>query len=284
MSNFWVRTIWGIVYAVTVICALVYGGIWGQLSLAFIISIFCMLEFLTLRNCNHTLDLVFGVALNLMVIMLNHYTPEMMGLVFTKSDFSQIIFTLILLFIMVYWGIALYKYGTQAIEKVTPVIFGLVYISLPCLLFLEISNNWKYPLLVFVLTWSSDTFAYLVGRLIGKRPLYEALSPKKTMEGFVGGILLTGVTGAIFAYYMNFLPIEGFMLGALVSVAGTAGDLFESAIKRQAGVKDSGRFLPGHGGALDRFDAFLFASVVVYSWFYLVHSSLVYVFWGSNIP
>jgi phosphatidate cytidylyltransferase len=268
MSNFWVRTIWGCVYAGTVVATLIYGGFWGQFVLAAVISTFCLMEFLSIQKSNQTLDILFGISLNLMVLMLNKNTPELLGLVWSKYEFVQMLLSQILLLLLIYWGTALFKHGIEAVQKVSPVVFGLVYISLPCLLFLEISNDWKYPLLVFILTWCSDTFAYLVGRLMGKRPLYEALSPKKTMEGFVGGVILTGIAGGLAANFMEINILNGFILGVLVSIAGTAGDLFESALKRHSGVKDSGRFIPGHGGALDRFDAFLFASVVVYSWFH----------------
>jgi phosphatidate cytidylyltransferase len=121
-------------------------------------------------------------------------------------------------------------------------------------------------MLVFILTWSSDTFAYLTGRAFGKNKRFESLSPKKTIEGFIGGTVLTAIVAAVLGNFWNYGIWQGAVLGAMVSVAGTAGDLFESALKRQADIKDSGRFIPGHGGALDRFDAFLFVSVVVYSW------------------
>jgi len=122
-------------------------------------------------------------------------------------------------------------------------------------------------LMVFILIWSSDTFAYLTGRAFGKNPLHAELSPKKTWEGFIGGTLLTAAVGAyIFWSFFNIHNIwQGAILGALMSVFGTAGDLFESALKREKGIKDSGQFLPGHGGALDRFDAFLFGCVLMWA-------------------
>jgi phosphatidate cytidylyltransferase len=122
-------------------------------------------------------------------------------------------------------------------------------------------------LMVFILIWSSDTFAYLTGRAFGKNPLHAELSPKKTWEGFIGGTLLTAAVGAyIFWSFFNIHNIwQGAILGALMSVFGTAGDLFESALKREKGIKDSGKFLPGHGGALDRFDAFLFGCILMWA-------------------
>ena len=122
-------------------------------------------------------------------------------------------------------------------------------------------------LLVFILIWSSDTFAYLTGRAFGKNPLHAELSPKKTWEGFIGGTLLTAAVGAycFYAFFQITNIWQGAILGALMSVFGTAGDLFESALKREKGIKDSGKFLPGHGGALDRFDAFLFGCILMWA-------------------
>jgi phosphatidate cytidylyltransferase len=122
-------------------------------------------------------------------------------------------------------------------------------------------------LLVFILIWSSDTFAYLTGRAFGKNPLHAELSPKKTWEGFIGGTLLTAAVGAycFYAFFHITNIWQGAILGALMSVFGTAGDLFESALKREKGIKDSGKFLPGHGGALDRFDAFLFGCILMWA-------------------
>jgi phosphatidate cytidylyltransferase len=122
-------------------------------------------------------------------------------------------------------------------------------------------------LLVFILIWSSDTFAYLTGRAFGKNPLHAELSPKKTWEGFIGGTLLTAAVGAycFYAFFQITNIWHGAILGALMSVFGTAGDLFESALKREKGIKDSGKFLPGHGGALDRFDAFLFGCILMWA-------------------
>lgn len=121
-------------------------------------------------------------------------------------------------------------------------------------------------LFIFVCIWSSDTFAYLVGRAVGKTPLAPSISPKKTVEGAVGGVVFTLAVG--WAYSLLF-PIQDYTLGevvlfsGLVAVFAPLGDLLASWVKRRAKVKDSGVFLPGHGGAIDRLDSFLTASFVV---------------------
>lgn len=108
--------------------------------------------------------------------------------------------------------------------------------------------------------WMNDTMAYLVGSFIGKTP-FSKISPKKTWEGTAGGAILTIVGAAVWGYYSPYYQMVDWMALALcASVAGTAGDLFESKLKRLADVKDSGAMMPGHGGALDRFDSLLVAT------------------------
>jgi len=115
-------------------------------------------------------------------------------------------------------------------------------------------------LLVILVTWLGDTFAYLVGRAAGKRPLIPRISPKKTVEGLAGGLAGAAITGAV-AVALFGLGIPwwgGLIAGLLIGIVGVFGDLSESLMKRQAGIKDSGTLIPGHGGMLDRLDALLF--------------------------
>jgi phosphatidate cytidylyltransferase len=112
---------------------------------------------------------------------------------------------------------------------------------------------------LLLLTWMNDTGAYLVGSNFGRRMLFPRISPKKTWEGTIGGVVITFITAASFCAFSGELRLFDWMvLAAFVSVFGTLGDLVESMLKRSVGVKDSGNLLPGHGGVLDRFDAFIF--------------------------
>ncbi len=110
--------------------------------------------------------------------------------------------------------------------------------------------------------WCNDTFAYICGKLLGKHKLYEKISPKKTIEGFIGGLLFTQIAAFIIFKYTNIQASLPFwmLIGLGISVIGTIGDLVESKYKRQAGIKDSGSIMPGHGGILDRLDSILFAA------------------------
>lgn len=123
----------------------------------------------------------------------------------------------------------------------------------------------------FILLWTNDTFAYLTGKFLGKHKLWEKISPNKTWEGFFGGVFFTAIIGFIISLFFIsfFTTIDWIIISIIISLFGTLGDLTESMLKRQAGVKDSGNFMPGHGGILDRFDGVLFAVPAVLGYFYL---------------
>ena len=120
-------------------------------------------------------------------------------------------------------------------------------------------------LIAVVGPWISDSGAYFAGRFFGRHPLFPALSPKKTLEGSIGGLVLTVIVVSPFAIsFLDYTPVKALVMGVGVSLASQAGDLFESVLKRILDVKDLGRFLPGHGGLLDRIDSLLFTVPAVY--------------------
>ena len=127
--------------------------------------------------------------------------------------------------------------------------------------------NYIMPLSIFIFLWCSDSGAYFVGSAIGRNKLFERISPKKTWEGSIGGGVLALIAAYIMSIYFPTLgPIEWMGMATVVVVTGTWGDLIESCMKREMGIKDSGNILPGHGGILDRFDSSILAipSVVIY--------------------
>lgn len=167
------------------------------------------------------------------------------------------------------------KYPKFSAVQLFSSIFGFVYVPF-MLSFLYLTREtvrlgeWLVWL-TFVASWGSDTCAYVVGRLFGKRKLAPVLSPKKSVEGAIGGILGSAGIGAIFAYIMIYFKneplsiIPGFMLiGAVGSVISQIGDLAASGIKRNFEVKDYGRLIPGHGGILDRFDSIIITAPIVF--------------------
>jgi phosphatidate cytidylyltransferase len=156
---------------------------------------------------------------------------------------------------------------------------GLIYISLSIGLLVYMRNHWEgensdlnltIPLLIIFSLWINDTMAYIVGSFIGKTQLSH-ISPNKTWEGTIGGAILAVVIMSLLAWWTGRLPvIHAMAISTIAAVTGTYGDLFESKMKRLAGVKDSGSFMPGHGGFLDRFDSLLFASTSAYVYVALV--------------
>jgi phosphatidate cytidylyltransferase len=124
-------------------------------------------------------------------------------------------------------------------------------------------------LLVIFGTWAGDTMAFFTGRWFGSTPMAPRISPKKTWEGFLGGLLSTVLVVVVIGVYVQYDvpdwgPLESAILGLVIGIIGPIGDLFESLFKRDVQIKDSGRGIPGHGGVLDRFDALLWSSVAAY--------------------
>ena len=125
--------------------------------------------------------------------------------------------------------------------------------------------NPKIIIGLFILIWINDTMAYVVGKSIGKRKLFERISPKKTIEGFLGGLVFAVICSVFIAQYYILQPVFIWIsIALIVGIIGTIGDLVESKFKRIAGVKDSGKIMPGHGGILDRLDSIIFAGPFVF--------------------
>ncbi|RYY41408.1 MAG: phosphatidate cytidylyltransferase [Chitinophagaceae bacterium] len=167
---------------------------------------------------------------------------------------------------------------------VSDIAGGLLYLTLPFVLLCDMRCNFSgminesgalfegadnerqgmiLTLQLIISIWINDTMAYIVGSLIGKTP-FSKISPKKTWEGTIGGALLAVVAMTFIGHAMGLRYMPAACIAAIAAVAGTIGDLFESKLKRTAGVKDSGSFMPGHGGFLDRFDSLLFAAPCVW--------------------
>lgn len=159
-----------------------------------------------------------------------------------------------------------------ALDDIAVTVFGIVYVALLFAFQVAIHAGpagKKWLVFLYLVIWASDTGAYYVGTAFGKHRLYEKISPKKSVEGLLGGTLASVIVAVLGKLWLvpSLGIIEAAVLGAVLALAGTAGDLSESLIKRSAGVKDSGTIIPGHGGILDRMDSMLFAAPVLF--FYL---------------
>jgi phosphatidate cytidylyltransferase len=174
------------------------------------------------------------------------------------------------LFILFLIGIAictleLYTHSDKPYQNISFAFFSLVYYGLfiSSIYFISFEETGVYnPWLVFsiiAMTWTNDTMAYMVGSQVGKNKMFPRISPNKTWEGTIGGVLFTVFVAFIFHYFFGlFSPLQWLIIAILIGIFGTVGDLVESMLKRSINVKDTSTLLPGHGGLLDRFDSFTF--------------------------
>ena len=255
MKELLVRTLSGAVL-VAVIVACVLLSPWSMAALALFIIFIGTYE---MGRVQHIEDRWLLILVELIVVgyFLSYLTVAGVRMVFVMAPFLLALFSK--------------KYDFKTIAAFA---FGsLALLSLPCSIMVSVHQLFgpEIILLVFALIWVNDTFAYLTGRLLGKHKLFERISPGKTIEGSIGGLVFTMVGIMVFSHYVDWLSLwQALGMGLVAVVFGTLGDLCESMLKRQAGVKDSGNLIPGHGGVLDRFDSVLFAMPFVYVFLLLV--------------
>jgi phosphatidate cytidylyltransferase len=256
MSNFVSRVLITIV-GVPVVLYLVYLGDWWLFGLAAFAALIALHEFYVMARSLRPLVLA-GYAGALAALL----GAELGGPEWMMGGFML---TLVLAFLL--YGIA--ETRQTATVTMSSTVLGVAWIALGLghlLLLRDFPEHGRLAVFTVLLAvFADDTAAYLIGRLLGRHKLAPSLSPGKTWEGFAAGTL-AAIAVAFFALYeQDFLSIpESIALGAAVALAGAAGDLFESALKRDLQVKDSGQLLGGHGGMLDRIDSLLFASVAAF--------------------
>ncbi len=263
-NNLWIRALSGLVYVLLAIGSAISGAE-GFLFFVTLIAFICQTEFYTLTFRDSSLKYILSLP-SLFVLVYHALHLISPDLLFEFDWIFGILFlTGLILSIFVPNGQSLWQ----------QMVIGNVYVVVPFLCFQWLpfaSGEFQYSniLLVYGLVWSSDTFAYLSGRAFGNRLLAPSISPGKTWEGFLGGLLGTELTAIAVAYFVPGMDIF-FCAGTALVIGFTAplGDLVESRLKRQAGVKDSGTIMPGHGGLLDRFDSILLA-VPSFTVFYIL--------------
>lgn len=196
-------------------------------------------------------------------------------LIYLHSDRLITLTPLLLILIMSQIG-TLYMNSGHWKDSIVNTSFTLLYIILPLYLMnlihhISITKEIPYTLAVFIFIWTNDTFAYLTGLAFGRHKLFERISPKKTWEGFVGGMVLTlAASYLMYSFYPSVGLLQWLFFGLLTSIAAVYGDFIESMLKRSGNIKDSGTLLPGHGGMLDRIDSLLLASPVIYGYIILI--------------
>ena len=192
---------------------------------------------------------------------------------FTQGNTITYMLSCYLVYLIILFTAIVFAKGRLDYTLVASAFMGVLYTSLSftCIVMLREAGAYLY-LLVFIGPWVSDIFAYLCGRLFGKHKLIPEVSPKKTVEGSIGGIIFTAIAFIVygmiiqrfFASDVSFNIITMAIVGAVISIIAQIGDLAASAIKRRFDVKDYGNLLPGHGGVLDRFDSVLLTAPVLY--------------------
>lgn len=258
LPTFFIRLGSAVIYSFLMLTALLWNPEFFILFFV-LINILCLHEYLNIIalifNTSYTYSTKFiyiliGTLLFSLAIISVH--PE-----WNKS--IRIVIYILLSIGCIFLFINIKKYWVET-------IVGFAYITLAfiCLFFLRMQSS-IIPVAIVILIWTNDTMAYLTGSFIGKTKFVPTISPKKTIEGTIGGITFTLVIALIWGYYMPSLQlIHWFAIALIAAVAGTIGDLIESQLKRWAGIKDSGKLMPGHGGALDRFDSLLIAVPITY--------------------
>lgn len=270
-SNFIQRTVTGILFVVLLVGCIVFSPIsFGILFAA--ISMLAVREFGHLMNQNGQVE----INRNITALAGAYLFLSLMAFCTQVTDARVFLpYVLLLLYVMI-TELYLKKpnpLGNWAFSMLSQLYIALPFALLNVLAFhndpanSSVSYNPILPLSVFIFLWLSDTGAYCVGSLIGKHRLFERISPKKSWEGSIGGGVFSIASSLLFAHFFPFLSVMEWMgLALTIVVFGTWGDLTESLMKRQLGIKDSGHVLPGHGGILDRFDSALIAipAAVVY--------------------
>lgn len=177
-------------------------------------------------------------------------------------------------FIILSFIIQLFKKNySKVLTEISITIFGSIYLGYLFSFILKIKDlpNGNYFLIsLLIITWANDTGAYLVGTKLGKNKIFPRISPKKTIEGSIGGIIFGIASTFAFKGWLNLTFNELLSLGLLISIIAQLGDLFESVLKRGSGIKDSGTLIPGHGGILDCLDSLMFTAPVFYYYIILL--------------
>jgi len=259
MSNFWKRAITGTLYVCAVIGAVLFNQ-YSFLGLLLLICFFCLSEYVNLfKNKPVGPPPYATIIIGLIYFLLRELNSAQILPVFTINFAHPLLFVMFM--------VELFASKRRSFTSASIGIAGIIYISFSLWCFTEVGylgGNYHPGIVLgyFVLIWCSDTFAYLVGNLIGKTKLFKSISPKKTWEGSIGGAVFTiAASVLLFRYFPGTLRVfEWLGLAGIIVVFGIIGDLVKSMLKRNSGVKDSGTILPGHGGVLDRMDSLLFSA------------------------
>lgn len=279
--NFLIRTITAILYAALMLFCIQKGGV-CYFGLFLLVTILAANEFATLANRHK------GCRINRLLSILPAALFYLATASFTlgSSLYTALSFAAFLCSIIIVTVNELYAKKDSPVTEMAYTLLPVLYIALPMSLMillgyalhhtgLQTEYSPALPLMLFLCIWANDAGAYCTGCTIGRHKLFERVSPKKTWEGSIGGAVFTIAVAGMVSHYVpslySIFPLPVWLgMGLTIVVFGTWGDLVESLMKREMGIKDSGRILPGHGGILDRFDSSLLAIPAVTIYFALV--------------
>ena len=272
MSTFTTRLISGTVYVALIVLALTLSMVWGLWVLLSVFAVAGIIEFNRLTGVNR--PYIFRIVLDCAAAVWLLYATAQYGMAISHGLAIFLPYLLYLLYVVCR---STFLPHQAMLPSLSNSLIGQLYIAVPLALTIRLtlvvdpfSSMTQFDgsllLAIFIFIWVNDTGAYLVGSRWGKRRLAPSISPKKSVEGSIGGLLLVLLSAVVLRLLLfpelSWLRI--LLIATVVAVFGTIGDLFESSLKRQAGVKDSGKLIPGHGGILDRIDSLLLAVPAVY--------------------
>ena len=272
MSTFTTRLISGTVYVALIVLVLLLSMVWGLWLLLSVFAVAGIIEFNRLTGVNR--PYIFRIVLDCAAAVWLLYATAQYGMTISHGIGIFLPYLLYLLYVVCR---STFLPHQAMLPSLGNSVIGQLYIAVPLALTIRLtlvvdpfSSMTQFDglllLAIFIFIWVNDTGAYLVGSRWGKRRLAPSISPKKSVEGSIGGLLLVLLSAVVLRLLLfpelSWLRI--LLIAAVVAIFGTIGDLFESSLKRQAGVKDSGKLIPGHGGILDRIDSLLLAVPAVY--------------------
>lgn len=264
------RALSGIVFVSLLIFSILFSKI-TFICLFYFLMMMCLYEFTKMIKLKSIFPPLIGTLLFIFGNVLNADDEAYLF-------FIKIIGVLLFLTIFISFASILFAKKEEVVSHLGKIFLSIIYIVVPFTLMVQIpflNTDYDYInttiLGVFILIWTNDTFAFFTGKNIGKHKLLERISPNKTIEGFIGGMVFTfGASFILANQFTSFSLVQWIVIAGIVSIFGVLGDLIESMFKRQAGVKDSSNFIPGHGGFLDRFDSVIFAAPFIFIYLQLV--------------
>ncbi|MDI5897280.1 phosphatidate cytidylyltransferase [Flavobacterium yafengii] len=287
------RGISGAIYILLLLASILYSteSFFILFGIFLIIAVY---EFCNLIQIHKVFPILFGTVLYTTVTFVSHYnkiaTDTINQIFNTDLEIAvniqqlDVVLLVIALVVSIKCILFLFYDNIQKISTSSKYLYLLGYIILPFVFITKISfgiNDYNPKIIIglFILIWTNDTFAYIVGKSLGRTKLFEKISPKKTIEGFLGGIIFAVLAGYLISkYYIKANPefsdrsiLIWTSIAVIVGIAGTIGDLIESKFKRIAGVKDSGNIMPGHGGILDRLDSVIFVAPIIFLFYQILN-------------